>query len=165
MGDILKVKGEKDIGVLIISIIISVGMGILSSVFAGITRMLYENFSKPAFAPPGWIFTIVWTTLYFLMGIAAYRIWIVGKSGENAKRALFAYVFQLMLNFIWPLIFFKWDLKAVAFFELLVLIGFIIITILEFIKVDKKAAYLLIPYLLWSIFAAVLNYSIWMLNT
>lgn len=164
MGDILKVKGEKDIGALIISIIISVGVGIMSGVFAGITRISYENFSKPAFALPGWIFPIVWTILYFLMGIAAYRIWIAGKCGENVKRALFIYVFQLMLNFIWPLIFFKWDLKAVAFFELLMLIGFIIITILEFVKVDKKAAYLLIPYLLWSIFAAVLNYSIWMLN-
>lgn len=109
MGDILKIKGEQDIGVLIISIIISVGMGILSSAFAGIPRISYENF-------------------------------------------------------IWPLIFFKWDLKAVDPFQLLVLIGFIIIIILEFLKFDKKAAYLLIPYLLWSIFATLLNYSIWMLN-
>lgn len=164
MSNILKVKGDKDIGALIISIIISEGIGILSSAFAGMPRMSYENFIKPAFAPPGWIFPIVWTILYFLMGIAAYRIWTSGKSGENVKRALFVYGSQLILNFIWPLIFFKWDLKAVAFFELLVLIGFIIITILEFLKFDKKAAYLLIPYLLWSIFAAVLNYSIWMLN-
>lgn len=86
MSDILKVKGEKDIGALIISIIISAGIGILSSAFTGISRMAYENFVKPAFAPPGWIFPIVWTILYFLMGIAAYRIWIVGKSGKNVKK-------------------------------------------------------------------------------
>ncbi|MCY6485188.1 tryptophan-rich sensory protein [Clostridium aestuarii] len=164
MKGILMVDGERDIGAFIISIIISVGTGILASVFAGVPRIMYQSFNKPFFAPPGWIFPIVWTILYLLMGLAVYRIYLVGKSGQNIKCALIFYGIQLILNFIWPIIFFRFDLKSVAFFELLVLMGFIIITMVEFFKADKKAGYLLIPYFIWTVFASVLNYSIWMLN-
>lgn len=164
LTNIFKVKGKKSVLVLIISLIITEGLGLLSAFLGMSTQSDYKYFNKPIFSPPGWVFPIVWTMLFFLMALAAYRIWLYGKQGENVKKGLILYCVQLILNFLWPIIFFKFRLYGVAFFELLLLCVFILLTIFEFNKHDKIAVYLMVPYILWVSFAGVLNYSIWMLN-
>ncbi|ADK15600.1 MULTISPECIES: TspO/MBR family protein [Clostridium] len=162
--NIFKVNGEKHIGKLIISIIIAEGVGAISAFLGMSNQEMYSQLVKPVFSPPGWIFPIVWIILFFLMGTAAYRIWIRGKQGEDVKRALVLYVIQLALNFMWTIIFFRFQLYGLAFLELMILLVFILMTTFEFSKIDKTAAYLMIPYILWVSFAGILNYAIWMLN-
>ncbi len=164
IGKLHKVNGKRRIVYLIISIMIAEGVGILSGFLGMNNSMKYMQFNKPLFSPPSWIFPIVWTLLYLLMGIAAYRIWIKGKEGEKVTRALALYTIQLILNFLWSIIFFRFNLYGAAFFELLVLLAVVIMMTFEFYKIDKIAAYLMIPYILWLSFAGVLNYVIWMLN-
>lgn len=99
---------------------------------------------------PGWIFPIVWTILYILMGISSYLI-------NNNKKLINIYWLNLIVNLTWPFIFFTFDLKILAFFWILVLIIIVGYMIYEFYKENKVSGYLLIPYLLWLIFASVLN--------
>ncbi len=164
MFNIFKVEGEKNIIALIISILLAEGIGFLSGFLSITPTIAYESFNKPSFSPPGWVFPVVWTILYFLMAIAAYRIWMKGNSSEDVTKALFLYVIQLFLNFLWSIIFFRFRLYAIAFLELLLLLVFILLTTFEFHKIDKISAYLMIPYIAWVSFAGVLNYTIWMLN-
>ncbi|MCB2356590.1 tryptophan-rich sensory protein [Clostridium estertheticum] len=106
--------------------------------------------------------------LLFLISLAiiqnSYRIWMTSKSGVDVKKSLILYGFQLFLNFFWSIVFFRFRLYAIAFLELLLLLVFILLTTFEFYKIDKTAAYLMIPYIAWVSFAGVLNYTIWMLN-
>ncbi|MGK0466691.1 TspO/MBR family protein [Clostridium sp.] len=164
MFNIIKVNGKKNIIALIISILLAQGVGLLSGFLSMNSPSAYENFNKPSFSPPGWIFPVVWTILFTLMAVSAYRIWMKGKSGEEVRKALLLYGIQLFLNFLWSIIFFRYRLYAIAFLELLVLLVFILLTTFEFYRIDKTAAYLMIPYIAWVSFAGVLNYTIWMLN-
>lgn len=164
MKNIFKVDNEKNIGALIISILIAEGLGFIAGAFTANSKVLYSSLKKPFFSPPSFIFPIVWGILYALMAIAAYRIWLWGKKGKPVKRALRLYGTQLILNFIWPFIFFMFRLYGLAFIELIILIIFIILTTIEFFNIDKVSGILMLPYLIWTIFAAVLNYFIWMLN-
>lgn len=164
MNNIFKVDGEKNIFALILSILVAELTGALSG-FLGMTgRAQYNGLKRPFFSPPGYVFPIVWVILYFLMGVAFYRIWLKGKQGEEIKRASILYFIQLFLNFLWSIIFFRFNLYGAAFFELLLLLVFILLTTFEFFKHDKIAAYLMIPYVIWVSFAGVLNYVIWILN-
>jgi len=162
---IIKVNGEKDIGALIISLIISEGIGILGGLFGGNSSGAYQDIIRPSFSPPGWIFGVVWPILYLLMGIAAYRVWMVGKQGKDVKKALTFYGIQLFLNFIWSILFFRYNLIGLALIEIVILLVFIIITTIMFFRIDKKAGWLMVPYILWVSFATVLNYSIYVLNS
>ena len=164
MFNIFKVNGEKNIIALIISVLLAEGIGFLSGFLSMTSSSDYEKFNKPPFSPPGWLFPVVWTILFFLMAVAAYRIWMKGKSGEDVRKALVLYGIQLFLNFLWSIIFFRFRLYAIAFLELLLLLVFILLTTFEFYRIDKTSAYLMIPYIAWVSFAGVLNYTIWMLN-
>ncbi len=164
MFSIFKVKGEKNIIALIISVLLAQGVGLLSGFLSMTSSSDYKNFIKPTFFPPGWVFPVVWTILYFLMAVAAYRIWMKGKSGEPVRKALVLYGTQLFLNFLWSIVFFRFRLYAIAFLELLILLVFILLTAFEFHKTDKLSAYLMIPYIAWVSFAGVLNFVIFMLN-
>ncbi|MGH4122813.1 MAG: TspO/MBR family protein [Clostridium sp.] len=164
MFSIFKVKGEKSIIALIISVLLAEGVGFLSGFLSMSASSDYKNFNKPSFAPPGWVFPVVWTILFLLMAIAAYRIWMKGRSGEDVTKALVLYVVQLFFNFLWSIIFFRFRLYAIAFLELLLLLVFILLTTFEFHRIDKISAYLMIPYIAWVSFAGVLNCTIWMLN-
>lgn len=117
---------------------------------------------KPFFIPPGWVFPVVWTILYTLMGIASYLI----NNSYNPKknRALTVYYVQLLFNFVWSFIFFSANSYLFAFVWIIALWTLIIATILEFNAIKPKAAYILIPYLIWVTFAAVLNFSVYLLN-
>jgi len=124
----------------------------------------YALLNKPSFNPPNWIFAPVWTTLYILMGIAAGLVWGKGFHHIWVKTALYHFGFQLLFNAMWSIVFFGLKKPLWALFVILTLLIFIILTIRWFRVVSKKAAWLMVPYLLWVSFATILNYKIWALN-
>ncbi len=124
----------------------------------------YATIEKPSFNPPNWIFAPVWTTLYLLMGVALYLIWDKGFRKKEVKTALLVFSIQLILNALWSILFFGLRNPLYGLIEIIVLWITILASIILFYKIDKRAALLLIPYILWVSFAAILNYSIWNLN-
>lgn len=146
---------------LIISILIPLTVGTMSALFSG-NISSYSILNKPAFSPPGFIFPVVWTILYILMGASSYIVYFSNSS--NKSKALLLYCIQLFFNFCWSIIFFGLDLFLFAFIWLIALIFIIIIMIRQFLIVNPLSAYLQIPYLIWCIFAAYLNFSIFLLN-
>jgi len=160
----IKLRWKNMIVCVLISIAIAEGVGILSALLTKDTMQKYKELVLPSFSPPGWLFPIVWSVLFLLMGIASYRIYNSGFQKEIVKDALVFYVTQLIFNFFWTIIFFRFDLKGFAFVWIIILLCLIIITTLKFYKIDKIAAYLMIPYILWVGFASFLNLAIWQLN-
>ena len=146
---------------LIISILIPLTVGTMSALFSG-NMSSYSILNKPAFSPPGFIFPVVWTILYILMGASSYIVYFSNSS--NKSKALLLYCIQLFFNFCWSIIFFGLDLFLFAFIWLIALIFIIKIMIRQFLIVNPLSAYLQIPYLIWCIFAAYLNFSIFLLN-
>ena len=124
----------------------------------------YATVNKPWFNPPNWIFGPVWTTLYIMMGVAFFLIWKSEADIDLKKQAMLFYFVQLALNFCWSLIFFYAQQPGWAFLEIIVMWGMILSTIIWFGKISSPAAWLLVPYIFWVSFAAILNYSIWRLN-
>jgi len=155
----------KEIGVLLFFILISQAAGFVGSLFT-ITNITswYATINKPFFNPPNWIFGPVWISLYFLMGLAAYFIWKQDFSKKPVKIALSVFGLQLALNTIWSILFFGLQTPFYAFIEIIILWIAIAYTTKLFYKLDKKAAYIMIPYICWVSFAAILNLSIWLLN-
>ena len=149
---------------LIISIIICQVPGIIGSQFTVKSiPTWYAALNKPAFNPPNWLFGPVWITLYILMGISLYLVW--SKSNiADINNLLIIFFIQLFLNALWSVIFFGFKSLGFAFVEIMILWLFILITIILFYSVSKTASVLLIPYLLWVLFASLLNYYIWKLN-
>ena len=147
----------------LISLAIPLGVGALSTLLSG-GMDAYESLVKPPLSPPGWLFPIVWTTLFLLMGWASYRVYTSGQTPEKVHRALTLYGAQLALNFLWSIVFFRWEQPLGAFFVLLGLWVLILLTIRAFSRVDEQAADLLIPYLLWVTFAGYLNLGFVLLN-
>ncbi len=124
----------------------------------------YQTLQKPPFSPPNWAFGPAWTILYFLMGVAAYLVWIKGLEKKVVKNALAFFIAQLVFNFFWSILFFGLHSPILGLIDILILWTLIVITIIKFYKVSKTASYLLIPYLLWVSFATILNLSIVLLN-
>ena len=125
----------------------------------------FPTLVKPIFNPPAWVFAPVWSMLYIMMGIAAGLVWNrIDFEKEAVKRALLFFVIQLVLNALWSVLFFGLKNPLLALIEIVLLWLMIYETYLKFIKIDKIAGYLFIPYLLWVCFATVLNASIWWLN-
>ena len=118
---------------------------------------------KPPLSPPGWVFPVVWGTLFVLMGIGAARIWLSPPSGDRS-RGINLFIAQLVINFFWSLIFFNLQAFGFAFLWLLLLLGLVLWMARTFRKTDPPAAKLQIPYLLWLLFAAYLNLGVWWLN-
>ena len=147
---------------LLVAIAIPEAVGALAGVLSGSGGELYTNLNQPPLSPPGWLFPVMWAILYALMGIASYLIWRSDDPGR--KQALTLYVIQLAVNFIWPIIFFRWQLYWVAVVVILLLVVLVIATMRSFYAIDKRAAYLLIPYLLWLLFATYLNIGVAILN-
>ena len=164
MFNIFKVDSKKNVVALIVSVLLAEGIGFLSGFLSMTSQSTYENFNKPFFSPPGWVFPVVWAILFFLMALASYRIWMKGKSGEATQKALILYCTQLLLNFLWLIVFFRFRLYAIAFLELLLLLVYILLTTFEFYRIDKISVCLMTPYIAWVSFAGVLNYAIWMMN-
>lgn len=162
--NIFKVDDKFNLGDLIISILITLGGAMAISQFARNSSAIYESLDKPWFSPPAIVFPIVWTILYLFMSIAFYRVYLKSKSGVATHSALTFYIVQLILNFLWFIVFFRFRLYGLAFIELCILFIFIIITIIKFFKVDKLSGILMIPYAVWVAFAGILNLFIWISN-
>lgn len=124
----------------------------------------YLTLNKPSFNPPNWLFAPVWTILYIMMGVAAGLVWTKGFHHVWVKTALYHFGFQLLLNALWSIVFFGLKNPLAALIVIAILFVLILMTIKWFNVVSKKAALLMLPYLLWVGFAAVLNFSIWQLN-
>ena len=127
------------------------------------TDVYAQTIVQPPLSPPGWVFPIVWTILYALMGIGAARIYLAPPSQERS-RGLNLFITQLVVNFFWSPIFFNAQAYGFAFVWLLLLWSLVLWMILTFRKVDSLAAKLQIPYLVWLTFAAYLNFGVWLLN-
>jgi len=125
----------------------------------------YANLEKPSFTPPNWVFSPVWITLFVLMGIAAFLVWNKGLSDQRVKIALSIFAVQLILNVLWSVMFFGLRSPLAGLIEIAILWIAILLSILYFLKVSNIAGILLMPYILWVSFAAVLNASIWKLNS
>lgn len=145
---------------LIINILIPLAIGLIGN-FLG-NPNTYSIINKPAFSPPAIIFPIVWTILYILMGISSYIIMI--SNDNNKNKAYLIYIIQLIVNGLWSLFFFRFKLYLFSFFWIILLISLVVIMIYKFYKINKLSAYLQIPYLIWLIFASILNLSIYILN-
>lgn len=124
----------------------------------------YQSLVKPTFNPPNYLFGPVWTILYTLMGISLYLIWQKGLKKKEVKEAITLFLIQLILNILWSIVFFGMKNIGLALVEIVILLMLIVRVIMKFYKIDKWAAYLLLPYLFWTSFATILNYSLWTLN-
>ena len=149
---------------LIIAIAIPLLVGAISGFISSNSMEQFGQLNQPPLAPPGFLFPIVWTILYVLMGIASYLVFSSNKKQEDVKDALTVYALQLAVNFFWPIFFFNLEWYLFSFFWLILLWVLILYTILLFYQISKPAAYLMVPYLLWVTFAGYLNLGIYVLN-
>jgi len=139
--------------------------GIIGSVFtAQSVATWYTTLQKPSFSPPNWLFAPVWITLYTMMGIALYLVWRKSESTDIPSVVFILFAVQLVLNALWSFIFFGLRSPFWGFVEITMLWLAILAVILLFWKFSRYAALLLVPYLLWVSFAAILNFSLWRLN-
>lgn len=146
-------------------IFISELAGIVGSVFTSpAIPTWYASLNKPSFNPPGWLFGPVWITLYAMMGTASYLIWQKWNESGLAKIALVLFFVHLFFNALWSILFFGFKNPMLAFFEIMILWIMILVLVMLYWKLDKRASLLLLPYLFWVSFASVLNFYIWRLN-
>lgn len=146
----------------IVSLAIPLGVGALSAFLTMNSMEVYGKIEKPAFAPPSWLFPVVWTILFILMGISSYLVFNTDSPGK--RQALTVYGIQLIVNFFWPVFFFILENYLVSFLWLVILWVLVIIMIASFVKIRHAAGILQIPYFLWLTFAGILNLMVFLLN-
>lgn len=150
---------------LLISLVLPQLAGILGSVFTiSAIPTWYATLVRPELAPPNFVFAPVWTTLYLLMGIAAFIVWKKGLATKGVRVALGLFLIQLVLNTLWSIIFFGMNNLGLALIEIALLWIAIVATTVAFWKLSRTAAFLMLPYIAWVSFAAYLNYSFFVLN-
>lgn len=141
---------------------LSLGGGALVSLFIPNSASTYANLNLPVFAPAGYIFPIVWSILYVLIGVSGYLIMV--SDHPNKGKAIKLYLVQLFVNFLWPLFFFSLQAYLFSFFWIILLWLLVFYLIFNFYDIDETASYLLVPYLLWITFASILNICIYYMN-
>ena len=146
------------------SIVFAEFVGILSGLLAGDIKTKYAQYVKPVLSPPDWLFGVMWPILYALMGWASYLIYVNSSQKETRRKALCLYGIQLFLNFIWSIVFFRFDLLWGAFAIIVALDILVFCTIKEFKKLNDSAAFLMVPYLVWILFATYLNAGVAFFN-
>jgi len=151
---------------ILLCILLCLGLGFYSGYYSGTADSeWYQSLSKPFFQPPAWLFGPAWTILYTLMGVAVALIWHNDQNvGSRKTAAITLFLFQLFLNLIWSPIFFKMQAPKAALVVIINLIVLVILTMRAFAGIDKRAMFLMLPYLGWICFATVLNASIVYLN-
>lgn len=149
---------------LIIKIAIPLIVGGVAAFFTRDAMAQFETMNQPPLSPPSWLFPVVWTILYILLGVSSYLISESGADEAAIAEAQKIYYFQLLLNFLWPILFFDFGWYLFAFVELVILWFAVLTMIRRFADISKTAAYLNIPYLIWLTFAAYLNLGVWWLN-
>lgn len=151
-------------GLLAFAVILPLFTGGLSAILAGDMMKEYFFMNKPALSPPGWIFPIVWSFLYIMMGLASYLVMSSGANRVLLSRAIIFYGAQLLLNFLWSLLFFNHSLYLAAFVELIAMWVTVVITAVMFFRASKAAGILMVPYILWLTFAGYLNFAVYRLS-
>ena len=149
---------------LIIAVLIPLLIGGVSAALSSQGMALYENMNKPLFSPPAWVFSIAWTILYIMMGIASYFVIMAQTQTASKVIALILYGVQLAMNFMWSIAFFNWDRYLFAFIWLVVMWCIVIICTVRFFAIRRVAGWFMMPYVLWLTFAAYLNFGAYMLN-
>ena len=147
----------------LLALAIPLAVGGLATLLSG-GMDTYQVINQPPLSPPAWLFPLVWTALYLLMGEASYRVYASGQDPTQIRKALIAYGVQLFLNFLWPLVFFGGKMYLTAFIVLVAMWVAIVVTMRRFMRLDEKAGDMIIPYLLWVSFAAYLNLGVFLLN-
>lgn len=149
---------------LIVCLAIPLAVGGLSAFLTRGSMRAFQALNKPPLSPPGWLFPVVWTILFILMGIASYLVLTSGAAEASIRKALTVYGVQLAFNFFWSIIFFNLKQYLFAFIWLVLLELLIIKTTSLFYKATRPAGQLMLPYLLWVAFAGYLNFAIYLLN-
>ena len=150
---------------LIVAVLLPVLVGAVSGLFtASSVKTWFVTLNKPSFNPPSYVFAPVWTTLYIMMGVAFYLVWVSVTDKAQQRKAMPVYFIQLFLNFCWSFIFFYKQRPDLALIDIVFLWISIVATLVLFYRISKPAGWLLVPYLLWVSFASALNYAIWQLN-
>ena len=148
-----------------ISIAIPLAVGGLSALITRNSMDIYDQINQPFLAPPSWLFPVVWTILFILMGVSVGLIYEAKNAKpEDKKKAFILYGANLILNFLWSIIFFNFGSFFIAFLLLMLLIFVILRMITAFNKISPAAAYLQVPYIIWCCFASYLTASIWLMN-
>ena len=155
----MKIKWKE----LLICLAIPLAVGGLSALLSG-GMSDYQMLNQPPLSPPGWVFPVVWSILYLLMGYASYRVLTSGADPKQIRQALTLYGAQLFFNFLWSPVFFGLEWRLVAFLILVVLWLLIYLTMKAFSEIDEWAGNLLLPYILWVTFAGYLNFGAFLLN-
>lgn len=156
----LKIDWKK----LLICLAVPLAVGGLSALLTREGMQKLSALNQPPLSPPGWVFTVVWTVLFTLMGVACYLAVSARGSKRAVQRALYAYGAQLAANFLWSIVYFNLEWRLFAFFWLLLLWALIFITQRRFSRLSKPAGLLLLPYLAWVAFAGYLNLGVALLN-
>lgn len=149
---------------LLLCIALPLAVGGISALLTHGAMADFQALRQPPLSPPGWLFPAVWTALYTLMGVSSFLVLVSGAPQEQVHTALFFYGAQLLLNFVWPLLFFLAKAYLFAFFWLLALFVLVAVTLVRFGRIQKAAGWLLLPYLVWTAFALYLNLGIYLLN-
>ncbi len=153
-----------DIKKLIISLVIPLAVGGLSALVTGGSMDIYGEVTQPPLSPPGWVFPVVWSILYALMGVSLYLVWASDAPKEQKAAAVVVFGISLLLNFLWSPIFFAARGFLAAFVVLVLLWLSVIGVIIAFSRIKKAAGLLQLPYLLWVTFAGYLNLGVYLLN-
>lgn len=150
---------------LLLSIAIAEGVGLLSALLSRGQREFYSSLVRPPLSPPGWLFPIVWVLLYAMMGAAFYFVKTSARGSYSDHRsAVIYYIFQLAVNFSWSIVFFRFEALLAAAVVIILLDLLVIITMMQFRLINKLSFWLMIPYLIWILFATYLNIGIVLLN-
>lgn len=149
---------------LLVCLLIPLAVGGLSGIINQPGMAAFDALAKPPLTPPNWVFPVVWTILYLLMGLASWLVWAYSKSRGAVQAALRLYSLQLGMNFFWPLFFFTLEWRLGAFVWLMVLWALILVTLLRFYRLNKAAGWLMAPYLAWVAFAGYLNLGVVLCN-
>jgi len=165
MESLKKLKDKIEWKTLIKNLAIPLLVGIVSGF---LTKDANAEFTatavQPSFTPPGWVFPVAWTILYILMGISTYLVETTPYNTGKKNKALITYYLSLFFNFFWSFIFFSFRLYFFAFIWLVILLALVVIYTFKYFKINNIAGYLNIPYIIWLIFAGVLNFSVYLLN-
>ncbi len=154
---------KKDYKLLALFIVIALAFGGIGALLGG-SMDDFNSLNKPSFTPPPIVFPIAWTILYVLMGISAYLVCTNNTDQKFRKRAIAVYILQLVINCLWPLFFFRLGWLLFSLLWLILLLVVVIVMFIKFFKISPLAGYLQIPYVLWLVFAGILNYAIYTLN-
>lgn len=158
-GDIMK-----NLKTLALSLLIPLSVGVVSGFLSRDSIRAFDSAAKPPLYPAAWVFPVVWTLLYILMGLASYFALTSCANDRIVNRGLALYYIQLAFNFFWPVIFFNFSMYLFAFIWLIIMWALIIAAAVFFFRASKKAGWLMAPYIVWVTFAAYLNLGVYIVN-